>query len=319
MKELFPPLEHYTAYDLSVDPIHTIHVREYGNHEGKPVVFLHGGPGSGCQPDHARFFNPEKYRIILFDQRGCGRSTPCGELTDNSTWHLVEDMEKIREHLSITQWLLFAGSWGATLALVYAEAYPDKVSGMILRGTYLARQKDMDWFFTELGVARIFPQAWQDFTSWLPESDYSNLIRAYYECLTNDDKEARDRAVRLWSNWGDVVVTNGSGNSSGESNESISAAMLAKVQIEAHYAQHRYFLEENQLLNHAAKLPEAPIIITHGLHDLVCLPEAAFALHKAVSGSELNMVDSGHLASELSMVDVLVNTTEYLVNEELKL
>jgi len=310
MKALFPPLEPHKKHDLSVDGLHKIHVHEYGNQQGIPVVFLHGGPGSGCKPDHARFFNPEDYRIILFDQRGSGLSTPTGELTDNNTEHLLADMEAIRKYLQIDQWMLFAGSWGATLALVYAETYPARVTGLILRGVFLARQKDLDWFFEGKGVARIFPQAWEAFSAWLPEVGQDDLLTAYYNCLQSDNAKLNTLAASAWSAWGDTVVTNGSIQQKTKDNEVASNGLLAKTRIEIHYARHHYFLSENYILGHISQLPDVPVSIVHGRHDLICPFEAAWTLHQAIPGSRLVAVDSGHLASETAMAAALVNETE---------
>lgn len=312
MKKLFPSLESYKTHDLAVDDLHKIHMREYGNQQGIPVVFLHGGPGSGCKPDHARFFNPERYRIILFDQRGSGLSTPGGELTKNQTGNLLEDLEAIRKHLQIDQWLLFAGSWGATLALVYAETYPACVTGLILRGVFLARQKDLDWFFEESGVARIFPQAWEVFSAWLPESKQNNLIETYFSYIQSDDAELYNKATRAWSAWGDTVVTNGSVKQETQvkENEQVSNGLLAKTRIETHYAYHYYFLAENFILEHIHQLPDVPVSIVHGRHDLVCPFEAAWVLHQSIPSSRLVSVDSGHLASEPEMVAALISETE---------
>jgi len=316
MKALFPPLEPHKKHDLSVDGLHKIHVHEYGNQQGIPVVFLHGGPGSGCKPDHARFFNPEDYRIILFDQRGSGLSTPTGELTDNNTEHLLADMEAIRKYLQIDQWMLFAGSWGATLALVYAETYPARVTGLILRGIFLARQKDLDWFFDGKGVARIFPQAWEAFSAWLPESEQNNLIEAYFKCLQKDDTELNNRAARAWSAWGETVVTNGSvkQETQVENDTAVSNGLLAKSRIEAHYARNHYFLSENYILRHIDQLPDVAVSIVHGKHDLVCPFEAAWTLHQAIDGSRLIPVDSGHLAGEPAMVSSLLSETKKFAN-----
>lgn len=316
MNKFFPPLESYQKFDIPVDSLNKIHVREYGNQQGIPVVFLHGGPGSGCESTHARFFNPDYYRIILFDQRGSGLSIPQGELKHNTTENLLADLEIIRKFLQIDRWLLFAGSWGATLALVYAETYPEYVTGLILRGVFLARQKDTKWFFGDKGVARIFPEAWHAFSAWLPEAERNNLIEAYYNRIQSEDAELNVQTARAWSDWGDVVVTNGSVKQEAQAKESeaVSERLLAKTRIEIHYAYHHYFLTENYILEHIDRLPDVAVSIVHGRHDLVCPFEAAWVLHQAIPGSRLVSVDSGHLAREPEMVAALTSETERFVN-----
>ncbi len=316
MAKLYPLRKEYRAHDLAVDGLHTLHIREYGKRDGIPAVFLHGGPGSGCQPEHARFFSPDYYRIILFDQRGAGLSTPAGELEANTTQHLVADLEAIREYLQIDRWLLFAGSWGATLALMYAITHPASVMGMILRGVFLARQKDLDWFFGSEGVARIFPREWDAFSGWLPETKQKDLVAAYLHCLQGNDQEQISRAVNAWSAWGDAVVTNGASTKKQERPKDgrVANGLLAKTRIEVHYACQRYFLAENFLLEQTGRLPEVPVSIVHGKHDLVCPFEAAWTLHRAISGSRLVTVDSGHLASEPAMASALVRETEQLIS-----
>jgi len=301
-----------SVFFLSVSNRHEVYVEEYGNPKGIPVVFLHGGPGSGCKPAHADCFNKDHYRIILFDQRGAGRSIPGGELVGNQTSNLLEDMEAIRKYLKIDQWLLFGGSWGATLALVYAQTYPDRVTGMILRGTFLARQKDLDWFFSGEGVARIFPQAWNAFSEWLPETEKNNLIEFYYSHLLSKDKKLNALATRAWFTWGDTVVTNGAIKQEIPSKVQavVPSGLLEKARIEAHYAKHNYFLEENGIIKYIHQLPDVPVSIVHGRHDLVCPFEAAWTLHQTIPGSRLISVDSGHLASEPAMATALVKETE---------
>ncbi|MEE9422251.1 MAG: prolyl aminopeptidase [Gammaproteobacteria bacterium] len=316
MQKLFPSLEHYVTHDIPVDKVHAIHVREYGNQLGAPVIFLHGGPGSGCKPEHACYFNPKYYRIILFDQRGSGLSTPVDEIANNQTGALVEDIEVIRKHMKIERWLLFAGSWGATLGLVYAETYPACVTGLILRGVFLARQKDLDWFFGNDGVARLFPQAWHAYSAWLPEAEQENLIESYFNRLQSEESALNTQAAKAWSAWGDTIVTNGSVKQPPEVNDNavIPNGLLTKTRIEAHYAKHHYFLSENYILEHIDQLPDVPVSIVHGKHDLVCPIEAAWTLHQVIPGSRLISVDSGHLASESEMAAALVNETERFAN-----
>lgn len=312
MQKLFPLLKPYKTHDLPVDEIHTIHVQEYGNRQGIPVVFLHGGPGSGCSPEHARFFNPDRYRIILFDQRGSGLSVPTGEITNNQTADLIDDMETIRKYLQIDQWLLFAGSWGATLGLLYTQTCSTRVTGLILRGVFLARQKDLDWFFGNSGVARIFPEAWDAFSAWLDEAEQKHIIEAYFSRLQSDDAKLHLPAARAWSAWENTVVTNGSVNQNSrvDENEVVANGLLAKTRIGVHYAKHHYFLSGNSILEHIDQLPDVPVSIVHGKYDLVCPFEGAWSLHQALPRSRLISVAGGHLASEPEMLAALVSETE---------
>ena len=308
MRELYPEINASNSYRLKVDPVHTIYVEEAGNPRGIPVIFLHGGPGSGCNENHRRYFDPTKYRVVLFDQRGCNRSTPAGETRNNSTPDLLQDIERIREHLGIEQWLVFGGSWGATLGLLYAQSHPSRVLGMILRGTFLARQKDLDWFGRK-GASMIFPDYWQDFTGIIPDPERGDLISAYYARVHGADREARETAAMAWSKWAGRLVTYllpGADYTPGDVGKTV-----REVLIETHYAMHRYFIDENRILDNAALLPPVPIRIVHGRRDLTCTLDASWSLHRALPDSELVIVkEGGHLAGETVMVDALVTATD---------
>ena len=308
MRELYPEIDASKSYRLKVDPVHTVYVEEAGNPRGIPVIFLHGGPGSGCNENHRRYFNPKKYRVVLFDQRGCNRSTPAGETRNNSTPELLQDIERIREHLGIGQWLVFGGSWGATLGLLYAQSHPSRVLGMILRGTFLARQKDLDWFGRK-GASMIFPDYWQEFMDIIPESERDDLIAAYHTRVHGPDRNVRETAAVSWSKWAGRLVTYllpGADYTPGDVDKTV-----RDVLIETHYAKHRYFIDENRILDNAALLPSVPIRIVHGRRDLTCTLDASWSLHRALPDSELVIVkEGGHLAGEPVMVDALVTATD---------
>ena len=311
MRELYPEIAARESYQLKVDQVHTIYVEEAGNPRGLPVIFLHGGPGSGCNGNHRRYFNPKKYRVVLFDQRGCNRSKPAGETTNNSTSELLQDIERIREHLGIAKWLVFGGSWGATLGLLYAQAHPSRVLAMILRGTFLARQKDLDWFARQ-GASMIFPDYWRDFTKIIPAPERDNLVSAYHLRVHGADRKNREVAALAWSKWAGRIVTYllpGTEYTPGDVNKTVH-----EVLIETHYARHRYFIAENQILANADQLPAVPTRIIHGRRDLTCTLDASWSLHQALPDSELVIVnEGGHLAGEPVMVDALVTATDEMV------
>jgi len=307
MKPLFPPLEPYATYQLKVDSVHSLYVEECGNRMGLPVVFLHGGPASGCRPDHRRFFDPEKYRIVLFDQRGAGRSTPRGEICVNTTQDLVEDMESIRRQLDIDRWLLFGGSWGAALALLYASRYLDRVCGLVLRGSFLARPQDLDWFLGH-GANRVYPEQWQRLLQCVTEEERQDLLGALHRRIDGNDELARRRVAREWDAWGRRVSL-GSDFSSPET-EASASDLVGKVRVEMHYAVNSYFLRENQLLEDCLNICGIPIILLHGRYDLVCPVEAGYTLNRALPESRLEVLpNAGHIARGEEMVDALVRAT----------
>ncbi len=305
MGELYPPIHENNHFYLKVDDIHEIYVEECGNEDGVPVVFLHGGPGAGCELYHRQLFDPEKYRIILFDQRGCGRSHPHASLENNTTQDLIGDIEKIRKELAIDKWVVAGGSWGSTLALAYAQAHPQRVSGMIVRGIFLATDKEVHWFYQE-GANLIYPDYWQDFIEPIPEDERGNLLKAYYQRLTGDNEIARMGAAKAWSLWEARTATLQPSksllNHFGDPRTALSIA-----RIETHYFMNNSFLEDNQLLNNADKLDGIPGFIIQGRYDMICPMKQAWDLHNAWDSSELFLVQgAGHSAGEPGISSALV-------------
>ncbi len=309
MARLYPHIHPYASHRLEVDAIHNIYVEESGSPMGIPVLFVHGGPGAGCESYHRRFFDPGRYRIILFDQRGCGRSTPHAELKENSTPRLIADMEAIRELLEIERWLLFGGSWGSTLSLAYAQAHPERVFGLILRGIFLCRKREIQWFYQE-GASRIFPDYWQDFLAPIPEQERDDLLGAYYRRLTGSDEVARMAAAKAWSLWeGKTASLLPDERVIEHFGDPRTAMSLAR--IEAHYFMNDAFLRPNQLLEEADRLADVPGVIVQGRYDLICPMESAWELHQAWPGSELVVVpDAGHSAAEQGITRALVEATD---------
>jgi proline iminopeptidase len=308
MKTLYPEITPNQTFYLETGSQHSVYVEESGNPKGIPVIFLHGGPCSGTKPDHRRFFDPELYRIILFDQRGCGLSKPFGEIANNTTQDLIDDMERIRQHLNIDQWLLFGGSWGAALALLYAQQHPGRVLGMILRGVFLARQMDMDWFLKS-GAGRIYPEQWRRLYESIPSCDRVNLLQGLCNAIEGSDEIARRRVAREWSAWGGQVAL---GNAfQADETSHVTEQMVQQAAMELHYAGHSYFLEENQILDNCNKLLEIPTVIIHGRNDLVCPIEAAISLQHALPEAEtIVLPNAGHIAQNDDMIDALVSATE---------
>ncbi|MBN8997672.1 MAG: prolyl aminopeptidase [Rhizobiales bacterium] len=309
-RSLFPAIEPYARHRLKVSPIHEIYVAEYGNRNGKPAVLLHGGPGGGSNPTMPRFHDPDAYRIVVFDQRGCGQSTPHAELEGNTTWDLVADIERIRTHLGIERWQVFGGSWGSTLALAYGETHPERVSELVLRGIFTLRRKELLWFYQE-GASWLLPEAWQGYLAPIPEAERGDLIGAYYKRLTGPDQALRLAAAQAWSTW------EGSALSLLPDPARVAAFgdphyAIAFARIECHYFQNRGFLErDDQLIADAGRLRNIPGIIVHGRYDL-CTPVAiAWDLHQAWPEAELNVIsDAGHAMSEPGIIDGLVRATE---------
>ena len=306
----YPPIEPYRASTLPVSPLHTLYYEESGNPLGKPVLFVHGGPGGGTEPRHRRFFDPTAWRIVLFDQRGCGKSRPHASLEENTTPDLVEDIEKLRRHLGIEQWTLFGGSWGSTLALAYAEAHPDRVTELVLRGIFLLRKWEIDWFYQE-GASRLFPDAWEDYLAPIPPDERGDLLNAYYRRLTGPDPFVRQRAARAWSIWEGRTSTllpdpELIARSSGEE------FSLAFARIECHYFVHGAFFErDNQLLEDLPRIRHLPAVIVQGRYDVVCPAQSAYELHRAWPGSRLIIVpDAGHSANEPGITSALVDATD---------
>jgi len=309
MPPLFPEIEPYTTWRLRVSDLHELHVEEAGNPAGKPVIFFHGGPGAGISPIHRRFFDPAFWRVILFDQRGCGKSTPLGEIAENTTWDLVADAERIRERLGIAKWLVFGGSWGSTLALAYAEAHPARVQGVILRGIFLARRSEIDWTFTD-GCRRIYPDAWEAFTETLSPRERGDVIHAYLRRLTDPDVAVQREAALAWNLW-EERASHLLPNLEPTKEEDVPKE-IALARIEAHYfVNDSFFNPDDQLLQDLGKVRHLPAIIVQGRYDLVCPAQSAWELHRSWPGSLLTFVrDAGHSADEPGIASALVEATE---------
>jgi len=306
MPELYPEIEPYAVHRLAVGDGHELHVEECGTPNGLPVVFLHGGPGGGITPAYRRFFDPERYRVVLFDQRGCGQSTPFASVEHNTTWDLVADIERIREHLRIEQWLVFGGSWGSTLALVYAEEHPDRVRGLVLRGIFLLREWELDWLYQK-GASRIFPDAWESFLAPIPAEERGDLRAAYARRLFGDDPGAAQAAAEAWSRW-ELATSYLIPRDDEESDE----WLLAFARIESHYFMNGGFLDaEHQILARIDRIADIPMTIVQGRYDVVCPMESAWELHRKCPRSRLVVVpDAGHSSLEPGISAALVAATD---------
>jgi proline iminopeptidase len=308
MLALYPEIAANRTFRLPVQPPHELYVEESGNPDGVPVVFLHGGPGAGCEPYHRRFFDPQLYRIILFDQRGAGRSTPHAILEHNTTQALVADIEAVRVHLGIDKWVVFGGSWGSTLALVYAETHPGRVLGLVLRGIFLCRPWEIRWFYQQ-GANRVFPDHWQHFIAPIPENERHDLLRAHHRRLTGDDEVARMRSAEAWSVWEGRCATL-KPNAAVVEHFGSPRVALSLARTEAHYFVNDSFLVPEQILNDAGRLREIPGVIVHGRYDIVCPVQNAWELHRAWPASRLEIApDAGHSATEPGIVNALVLAT----------
>jgi proline iminopeptidase len=304
---LFPDIEPYANGWLAVDGRHQLFWETCGNPSGVPVVFLHGGPGGGCLPHHRRFFDPEFWRIVLLDQRGAGRSTPPAELADNTTQHLVADLERLRTHLHIARWLVFGGSWGSTLALAYAETHPASCLGLVLRGIFLARPVELDWFLQ--GMRQIFPEAWRAFAGFLPEAERGDLLAAYYRRLTDPDPACHMPAAHAWDRYEGACSTLLPNDTTPQFETD--AAALAIARIEAHYFVHRAFLGEDQLLRDVGRIRHLPGVIVQGRYDIVCPPVSADELARAWPEAQFVIVpDAGHSVREPGITRELVAAVE---------
>ncbi len=306
--DLFPQIEPFEAGQLKVDHRHTLYWEQSGEPTGTAVLFIHGGPGAGATPQHRRFFDPSSYRIVIYDQRGAGRSTPLGELIDNTTAHLIGDMEALRQHLGIDRWVLFGGSWGSSLALAYAEHYPERCIGLILRGIFLCRRSEIDWFLN--GMGRFFPEAWREFVEFLPTQERNDLLANYYRRLVDPDPGVHMPAARAWSRY------EGSCSTLLPSAETVAAlsepkAALGLSRIEAHYFTHNLFVEEGALLAGTAQLAAIPGAIVQGRYDMVCPIASADELAAAWPKAEFQIIpDAGHSAMEPGIRNALVQATE---------
>ncbi|MGH8195934.1 MAG: prolyl aminopeptidase [Woeseiaceae bacterium] len=307
-RTLYPPIEPWRTGTLEVGDGHVLYFEESGNKAGKPVVFLHGGPGGGCSAKMRQFFNPESYRIVLFDQRGSGKSRPHASLEANTTWDLVNDIERLRRHLGIDRWQVFGGSWGSTLALAYAETHPDSVTELVLRGIFLLRQKENAWFYQQ-GASEIFPDHWQGFLEPIPENERHDLLHAYHKRLTSDDPDVRLRAAKAWSIWEGSTSTLLPSAEVTKTFESDDMA-LAMARIECHYFVNDGFMEEDRLLKNIDRIRHIPGVIVQGRYDVVCPVVSAFELANAWPEAELCIVpDAGHAAFEPGNIHELVSAT----------
>ena len=309
-RSYYPPIAPYRTSRLRVSDVHELYVEESGNPSGKPVVFLHGGPGFGTEADHRRFFDPAAYRIVLFDQRGCGKSTPHASLVDNTTWHLVDDIEVIRAELGIDRWLVFGGSWGSTLALAYAQRHPSRVTELVLRGVFLVRPSEVAWFY-QRGASALFPDAWEAYVDPIPPEERSDLVRAFHARLTSQDAAVRLRAARAWSVWEgstSCFVPNRSLIDKTAQDE----FAVAFARIECHYFLHDAWLAPpRDLLSNVDKIRHIPAVIVQGRYDVVCPLESAWALHRAWPEAIFRIVpDAGHAASEPGTLHELIEATD---------
>lgn len=309
-QDLFPPIEPYATGMLKVEAPHTLYWEQSGNPGGMPVVFLHGGPGAGATPTHRRFFDPQHYRIIVFDQRGAGRSTPLGSLIDNTTRHLVADMEMLRRHLGVERWVLFGGSWGSTLALAYAETHPRRCLGLVLRGVFLCRRNEVDWFL--YGMRTVFPEAWRAFAGFPPESERGDLLEAYHRRLTSADPSVHMPAARAWSTYeGACSTLLPSPDTVAAFGEDRMALGLAR--IEAHYFRNNVVAPKDDLVGHIDAIRHIPAIIVQGRYDMVCPIVSADELARAWPEAEYIVVpDAGHSAMEPGIRSRLIGATEKL-------
>jgi proline iminopeptidase len=309
-RTLYPELEPYRRGRLKVSELHELYFEESGNPSGKPVVFLHGGPGGGTEPKMRRYFDPARYRIVLFDQRGCGQSTPFASLEENTTWHLVADIEALRQHLAIERWQVFGGSWGSTLALAYAQTHAARVSELVLRGIFLIRREEIRWFYQE-GTSWLFPDAWQEYLQHIPEAERGDLLHAYYRRLTSTDLAVRRAAARIWSMWEgrtsclipnpELIARTGGDDFS-----------LAFARIEAHFFVNDAWLGGGrELLGNIDKIRHLPAVIVQGRYDVVCPVKSAWDLHRAWPEATLCIVpDAGHSAGEPGSIHELVSATD---------
>jgi proline iminopeptidase len=312
LRTLYPPIKPYKTGFLRVSDLHELYYEESGNPQGKPAVFLHGGPGSGTDGKMRSFFDPKRYRIILFDQRGCGKSRPNASLVDNTTWHLVEDIEKLREHLDIERWLVFGGSWGSTLALAYAETHPQRVTELVLRGIFLLRRWEIEWFYQNPGGAgALYPDLWERYVAPIAEGERADMVSAYYKQLTSEDPQVLGQAARAWSVWeGATSYLRLNPDYVSKFQEDIYAATFAR--IECHYFINKGFLKTDaQLLEDVDRIRHIPTVIVQGRYDVICPMKSAWDLHRAWPEADLRVVpDAGHSAFEAGNIHELVSATD---------
>ncbi|MEN9221613.1 MAG: prolyl aminopeptidase [Thermostichus sp. BF3_bins_97] len=310
LRDLYPPIQPYDQGTLAVSPLHTLHYEQCGDPTGKPLVFLHGGPGGGIDPVYRQYFDPQRWRVVLFDQRGCGQSRPYAELQENTTWDLVADIEALRQHLHIDRWVVFGGSWGSTLALAYSQTHPEACLGLILRGIFLLRPFEIGWFY-QSGASHLFPEAWQHYLAPIPPEERDDLLGAYHRRLTHPDREVRLQAARAWAIWEastsklipspDLIERFGRGEFA-----------EAFARIECHYFVNRGFLDpEDQLLKGVERIRHLPGVIVQGRYDVVCPPISAWELHQAWPEAEFQVIpDAGHSMTEPGIRSALIEATD---------
>lgn len=310
MRDFFPEIEPYNKGMLKVSDIHTLYWEECGNPQGKPVVFLHGGPGGGITGDYRRYFDPKTYRIVLFDQRGSGQSTPIAELRENTTWDLVKDIETLREMLKIDKWVVFGGSWGSTLSLAYAITHPEKVKALVLRGIFLCRPSEIKWFYQE-GASQIFPDVWDEYLKPIPENERHDMVTAYYKRLTHENSEVRLQAAKAWSKW-EAATSRLIVDQSAIDEFDDPEFALSFARIECHYFMNNAFFKTNNwLLENVDKIRKIPAVIVQGRYDVVCPARSAWDLHKAWPEAKITIIpDSGHAAAEPGTRSALIEATE---------
>jgi proline iminopeptidase len=314
-RTLYPPIEPYKSGHLDVGDGHSLYWELCGNPDGKPVVFLHGGPGGASSPDHRRQFDPDKYKILVFDQRGCGKSTPFASLDNNTTWDLVEDIEKLRTQVAgVEKWQAFGGSWGSTLAIAYAETHPERVAELVLRGIFLFQQYELDWLYAEGGASSLYPDKWDEFVAPIPEAERGDLLQAYRKRLTSENMDEQVAAAKAFAAWeGNVVTLLPNPEVMEEFTDPKKAVAIAR--IENHYMINKGWLGETQLLDGANKLKGIPGIIVQGRHDCCTPPRAAWALKQAWPEVDLQIVpDGGHLYNEPGILDGLIRATDHFAD-----
>jgi proline iminopeptidase len=309
-RTLYPAIEPYRSGWLRVSPIHEIYWEECGNPRGQPALFVHGGPGAGADTRSRRFFDPRKYRIVVFDQRGCGRSRPHASLVDNTTQHLVADMEALRKHLAIEQWLVFGGSWGSTLALTYAEAHPKRVTALVLRGIFMLRDWEIHWFYQH-GASAIFPDRWEHYLAAIPKAEHGDLVQAYYKRLTSRSRATQVKAAKAWAVW-EGATSYLHVNEANVSSWNIDNFAVAVARIECHYFVNKgFFKRADQLLRDVRRIRHIPAVIVQGRYDVVCPMRSAWDLHRAWPEAELHVVpDAGHSALEPGNTHELISATD---------
>lgn len=310
MRDLYPAIAPYDSGTLQVSDLHTLYYEQVGNPTGKPVVFLHGGPGGGTIPTYRQYFDPEKWRIILFDQRGAGKSTPHAELRENTTWDLVSDIEKVRSHLRIDKWVVFGGSWGSTLSLAYSQTHPDRCLGLILRGIFLLRRAEILWFYQE-GASWMFPDAWEAYLAPIPEDERGDLISAYYRRLTSEKVQVRQQAAKAWSVW-EASTSRLIVDPELQSKFAENQFAEAFARIECHYfMNHGFFEQDDQLLRNCDRIRHIPTVIVQGRYDVVCPMRSAWDLHQALPDAEFIVVpDAGHSMMEPGILSALIEASD---------